>query len=107
MGPPRKQRRKQAISFSVPCKAEGGWLLNRRHLHHGQRTTSLPKRPSDPPEIVTYLGLEQMTLQEISPECEYSRHLLHQLAAWCPTLKTELYQRLADQTLYVQKARVK
>eukprot|EP00959_Pyramimonas_sp_CCMP1952_P261047 5458026-Pyramimonas_sp.AAC.1 len=51
-----------------------------------------------------YLGLDQMTLQEIFPECEHSRHLLNQLAT-CPAGKTELYQRRADQTLYIQTAK--
>ncbi|CAK0857184.1 unnamed protein product [Prorocentrum cordatum] len=55
--------------------------------------------------MLKYLRLAQMTLQEISPKCEYSRYLLNQLAAWCPTLKTELSLRRADQTLYVQTAK--
>ncbi|CAK0868284.1 unnamed protein product, partial [Prorocentrum cordatum] len=46
-----------------------------------------------------------MTLQEISPKCVYSRDLLNQLAAWCPTLETELCKRCAEQTLFVQTAR--
>ncbi|CAK0885439.1 unnamed protein product [Prorocentrum cordatum] len=70
-----------------------------------KRTISLPKRPSDPPEIVNDLGLEQMTLQEISPECgQNSPNLLFQLVAVCSPRKAELNWRRVDQSGYVRDA---